>query len=69
MLSRCLELCQMYVKMQSQAHFTMLFCLSVSGCRGHQRGAGRDPSCHALIVIVMLMEGKETGKLACQHKF
>lgn len=38
--------------------------LSVSEFRGHRKGVGRDPPCHALIVIVMLMEGKETGKLA-----
>ena len=44
-------------------------CLIVSGFRGHRRGAGHDPLCHALIVIVMLMEVKETGKLASQHKF
>lgn len=44
--------------------FFLFFKLSVSEFRGHRRGVGRDPPCHALIVIVMLMEGKETGKLA-----
>lgn len=37
------------------------------GCRGLQGAvggaSGRDLSCHALIVIVMLMERKEAGKL------
>lgn len=36
----------------------------VSEFRGHQRDTGRDLPCHAVIVIVMLMERKETGKLA-----
>lgn len=45
-------------------HSFFVFKLSMSRFRGHWRGVGRDPPCHALIVIVMLMEGKKTGKLA-----